>query len=100
MRRPLLAALLACALPWPGAAQAQSDLRLVAGINAYRAAPDACRGAQPAPVPALTPQAALARIRLGPGSLPESVLDQAGYQSDKAEVIHVGGAPDTQAVLD
>ena len=95
--RPLLAALLACALPWHGAARAQSDLRLAAGINAYRAMPDACPGARAAPP--LAAQAALGRIRFGTGSLPEAALDQAGYQTDKAQVIHVNGAPDAEAVL-
>lgn len=97
--KPLLCTiLLACALPWPHTALAQNDARVVAGINAYRAAPDACPGMEPAP--ALAPQAALARVRLGPGSFPESALEQAGYHTDKAEVIHIGGAADAEAVLE
>jgi len=100
--RLLPAFLLACALPWSGAAlaQVQDPARLVAGINAWRAAPDTCAGARLAPLPALAPQAALARVRLGPGSLPEWALEQAGYITDKAQVIHVGGAADAEAVLD
>ena len=96
----LHAALLACALPWAGAAWAQNDARVVAGINAYRAAPASCPGMLPAPAPALAAQAALARVRLGPGTFPEWALEQAGYHTDKAQVIHVGGAPDADAVLD
>lgn len=97
--KPLLCTiLLACALPWPHAALAQNDARVVAGINAYRAAPESCPGMGPAP--ALAPQAALARVRLGTGSFPESALEQAGYHTDKAEVIHIGGAADAEAVLE
>ena len=96
----LHAALLACALPWTGAALAQNDARVVAGINAYRAAPASCPGVRLAPAPALAAQAALARVRLGPGTFPEWALEQAGYHTDKAEVIHVGGAPDADAVLE
>ena len=95
----LTVALLAGALPWP-AASAQDDAGVVAGINAYRAAPDVCPGVRLAPAPALAPQAALARVRVGPGSFPEWALEQAGYHTDKAEVIYVGGAPDAEAVLD
>jgi len=95
----LTVALLAGALPWH-AARAQDDAGVVAGINAYRAAPDACPGVRPVPAPALAPQAALARVRVGPGSFPEWALEQAGYYTDKAEVIYVGGAPDADAVLD
>lgn len=100
IRRLLPAALLACTLPWAGAAPVQNDARLIGAINAYRAAPDSCQGLRPEPAPALTAQAALARVRLGPGTFPEWALEQAGYPTDKAEVIHVGGAPDNEAVLE
>jgi len=96
----LQATLLACALPWTAAARAQDAPRVVAGINAYRAAPEACAGTRPAPAPALKAQAALARVRMGPGSFPEWALEQIGYHADKAQVIHVGGAPDADAVLE
>ncbi|HBF51949.1 MAG TPA: CAP domain-containing protein, partial [Massilia sp.] len=64
MNRPstthlLHTALLSCALPWAGAAWAQNDARVVAGINAYRAAPASCPGVHLAPAPALAAQAAL-----------------------------------------
>jgi hypothetical protein len=105
LKRPVLhrllhAVLLGGALSWLHAAQAQNDARVVAGINAYRAAPEGCPGARPAPAAALIPQAALARVRVGPGSFPEWALEQAGYHTDKAQVIFVGGAPDSEAVLD
>ena len=93
-------ALLACVLAWTGAAQAQDGAGLVAAINAYRAAPDTCQGQRPPPAPALTVQAALARVRLGPGSFPESALEQVGYYANRAEVIHVGGADDPQAAME
>jgi len=93
-------ALLGCVLSWSGGAHAQEDTRLLAAINAWRAAPDSCQGRQPPPAPALKPQAALARMRLGPGNFPESVLEQLGYYADRAEVIHVGGAPDAEAAME
>ncbi|MFC3460831.1 CAP domain-containing protein [Massilia haematophila] len=93
-------ALLACFLSAAGAAHAQDDARLVAAINAWRGAPGDCQGRQALPAPALRPQAALARVRIGPGSFPESVLEQAGYYAARAEVIHVGGAPDAEAALE
>ena len=97
IQRTLTIALLAGALTWLAAARADDNAGLVAAINAYRAAPDACQPA--APAPPLAQQAALARVRVGPGAFPESALEQAGYVSDKAEVIHIGGAADTEAVL-
>ena len=93
-------ALLACVLSWTGAAHAQDRIHLVAAINAWRAAPDACQGRQPPPAPALRPQAALARVRIGPGSIPESALEQVGYYANRAEVIHVGGAQDAEAAME
>lgn len=93
-------ALLAGLLSPAGAAHAQDGARLVAAINAWRAAPGDCQGRQALPVPALRPQAALARVRIGPGSFPESALEQAGYYAGRAEVIHVGGAPDAEAALE
>lgn len=93
-------ALLACCLGWSGAAQAQDGARLVAAINAWRAAPDTCQGQRPPPAPPLTAQAALMRVRLGPGSFPESALEQLGYYASRAEVIHVGGADDAAAAME
>lgn len=93
-------ALLAGLLSPAGAAHAQDGARLVAAINAWRAAPGGCQGRQALPAPALRPQAPLARVRIGPGSFPESALEQAGYYAGWAEVIHVGGAPDAEAALE
>lgn len=84
----------------PGPAHAQGDSRLVALINDYRAAPAACEGRRPAPVPPLRANAALARVRIGPGAFPESVLEKAGYHAAHSEIIHVGGPLDAAAVMD
>ena len=80
-----------------GAAHAQSDPRLVALINDYRARPDGCAAV---PAPALRPQPALARVRIGPGTFPESVLESAGYYAAAVEVISVRGAADAAAVME
>lgn len=93
-------ALLAGLLSPAGAAHAQDGARLIAAINAWRAAPGDCQGRQALAAPALMPQAALARVRIGPGSFPESALEQAGYYAGRAEVIHVGGASDAEAALE
>lgn len=87
----LVAALLAA-----HAAQAQNDPSLVALINDYRARPDACASA---PVPPLRAQATLARVKIGPGAFPESVLEDAGYYAASVEVIGVRGAPDAAAAM-
>lgn len=100
LARPALPACLLLACLLPGAAHAQDGGPLVAAINAFRAAPESCQGQRPPPAPALTPQAALGRVRLGPGSFPESALEQVGYFANRAEVIHVGGAPDAGAAME
>lgn len=92
---PVLAA---AALLAAGGAQAQNESRLVALINAYRAAPADCGGARP--VPALTSQAALGRVRIGPGAFPEYALERAGYHAAQAEIIHTRGAPDAASVME
>jgi uncharacterized protein YkwD len=90
----LLAALLLA-----GAAHAQNDGRLVALINAYRAAPGDCGGARAAPAPALASVAALGRVRIGPGTFPESALERVGYEVAEVEVITTRGAQDAAGVM-
>ena len=84
----------------PGLAQAQPDAGLVALINDYRAAPARCEGRRLAPAPALRANAALARVRIGAGTFPESALSDVGYFAAHSEVIHVGGTVDAHAVMD
>jgi uncharacterized protein YkwD len=100
MFRSLSLCATALALLSPAAAHAQSDTRLVALINDYRAAPASCEGRRPAPAPALRANAALARVRIGAGAFPESVLENAGYYAAHSEVIHVGGPLDAAAVME
>ena len=100
MFRSLSACAIALAVLLPGAAHAQSDSRLVALINDYRAAPASCEGRRPAPAPALRANAALARVRIGTGTLPQSALERTGYYAAHSEIIHVGGAVDAESVMD
>lgn len=100
MSRSFPACAIALASLLPGAAQAQSDARLVAMINDYRAAPASCEGRRPAPAPALRSNAALARVRIGAGAFPASVLENVGYDAAHSEVIHVGGSQDPAAVME
>ncbi|MEN3275070.1 MAG: hypothetical protein V7631_860 [Massilia sp.] len=94
-----LALSVSCAL-LPNAAQAQGDSRLVALINEYRAAPASCEGSRSAPAPALKANAALARVRIGPGAFPESVLESVGYHAASSGIIHVGGPVDAAGVME
>ncbi|MET0983154.1 MAG: CAP domain-containing protein [Telluria sp.] len=100
MFRSLPAGAIALASLLPGAVHAQSDSSLVALINDYRAAPASCEGRRPAPAPALRANAALARVRIGAGTIPASALESAGYYPAHAEVIHVGGPQDAAAVME
>lgn len=86
-------ALAAVAAAAPAPARANE---LGALINAYRAAPGACRGARPAPAPALLEHPALSRVRIGPATFIELALERAGYAADHAETISVTG-PETAA---
>ncbi len=94
---PLLAA---AALLAATNAHAQNDGQLVALINAYRAAPGACKGVRAAPAPGLNSSAALGRVRIGPGAFPESVLERVGYAAAQVEVIYTRGPRDAASVME
>jgi uncharacterized protein YkwD len=82
------------------AAAAQPDgEHLTALINAYRAAPGSCQGAPAEPVPPLTPQPALAAVRLKPGTILSAALERAGYANTKADAISIAGAGTPQAAM-
>lgn len=81
-------------------AHAQNDSRLISLVNAYRAAPGDCGGGRAAPAPALRPDAALGRVRIGAGAFPESALERAGYHAAQVEIISTRGAPDAASVMD
>ena len=95
--RTLLAA---AVLLLAGGAHAQNDSRLIALINAYRAAPGLCGGARAAPVPGLKEDAALGRVRIGVGSFPEYEVERVGYYAAQVEIIHPRGAPDAASVME
>lgn len=80
-------------------ARADSAAQLVSLINEYRSAPGSCAGMPASPAGPLTPQRALAAVRIGPGTLLEHALDRAGYASMHAEAINVFGPPDPEAVM-
>jgi uncharacterized protein YkwD len=81
------------------AVPAQAD-ELATLINAYRAEPGSCAGRPAQPVPALTPEPALARLQVGSGTFLEPALKRLGYRADRAEVISVTGPIDARAALD
>ena len=83
------------------AAHAQSPERLAALINAYRtSAPADCMGRPPQKLAPLASEPALARVRIGRGTILELALDKAGYASDLAEAISLVGARDEQAAME
>lgn len=93
-----LAALAAFATP---PAQAQNSDALVALINAYRAsAPRDCPLRPPQHLAPLAAEPALARVRIGRGTILEAALYSAGYPSEHAEAISLVGARDEQAAMD
>ena len=92
--------LAAAVLLLAGGAQAQNDSRLVALINAERAAPGACNGERAAPAPGLKSSAALGRVRIGAGTFPESALERAGYDAAQVEVIYTRGPQDAAGVME
>jgi len=92
--------LVAAALLSAASAHAQNDSRLVALINAYRAAPDACAGARATPVRSLKSSPALGRVRIGPGAFPEYALERVGYDAAQVEVIYTRGAQDADDVME
>ena len=98
---PLAHSLLAAAaLLRAASAHAQNDSRLVALINAYRAAPDACNGVRAAPAPGLKSSPALGRVRIGPGAFPEYALERVGYDAAQVEVIYTRGPQDADGVME
>jgi len=88
------------ALLLSGSAQAQNDSRLVALINAWRAAPGACGGARPTPAPALAANELLARVRIGVGTFPEYAVERVGYNAAEVEVISARGPQDAAGVME
>lgn len=92
---PALAGLLALPLP----AAAASAPALAALINAYRAAPGMCQGRHASVAPPLTPEAALARARIGTGMFLDQVLERAGFPVERADVISISGPPDAKAAM-
>jgi uncharacterized protein YkwD len=82
-----------------GAACAQEGDALVSLINAYRSAPGPCNGRPASPVPPLAPNALLARVRIGTGTIVELALEQTGYRAERAATLSVSGATDAPAAL-
>jgi uncharacterized protein YkwD len=68
-------------------------------VNAYRANPGACNGQPAAPAAALSPQPALAGLRIGAGTFIESALEHAGYAVEQAQAVYVTGPEDARAAM-
>jgi uncharacterized protein YkwD len=98
-RARLLAAFSCVAVLCAPPASARDGDELAGLINAYRAAPGACAGRAAMPLSPLTPEAPLAKLRIGFGTFLESALKKAGYDADHAESISVSGPQDAQAAL-
>lgn len=68
-------------------------------LNAYRSNPGICDGDSAAPASPLTPEPALARLRIGPGTFIESALERSGYNAAQAQAVYVTGPEDAQAAM-
>jgi len=85
------------ALPAPAA----DDAGLLAAlVNGYRAAPTACQGRTPAPVPPLAPTPALSQVELRPYSILLAALGEQGYEAEVADAIQVSGPTDARAAFE
>nr|WP_315252172.1 CAP domain-containing protein [uncultured Duganella sp.] len=90
------------AAPWLGslaAAHAADADQLAAMINNMRAAPGLCAGAPARAVPPLTPQAALAAVRIKPGTILSAALERAGYANSKSDAISLSGVTTPQDAM-
>lgn len=82
------------------AAPAVADDELAALVNAYRAAPHTCAGRNTGPATPLKPVAALARVQLGPGEMPQHAVERTGYTAEEAEIVSVTGPQDARGALE
>ena len=101
--RPLsIARLVLACIPMlaAAAAHAQNGESLVEFINEYRSNPGSCEGRPVGPVAPLTPQPALARVRIGSGAMLANELERAGYPVAHAKAISVTGPRDADAAMD
>jgi uncharacterized protein YkwD len=101
LARPLSLAILALATTTTAAQPgvAQDAHQLLTLVNKLRAAPPACQGRRVSPAPPLSPQPALASVRIGPGAFLEELLATAGYPVSRVQVIDINGAPDATSAM-
>jgi uncharacterized protein YkwD len=91
----LLLAVFATAVPGRARADELADL-----VNTYRAAPASCAGRPAAPMPRLTLETALSRVRIHGVTFLESALERLGYEAEHAEALSVIGPPDAPAAME
>ena len=80
--------------------QAEPAPALVKLVNDFRHAPAQCRGLASPPVARLAHVEALSRVVIGPGTVLVAALDQAGYDAQQADSIHVTGPGDAHAAFE
>jgi uncharacterized protein YkwD len=97
----MLRGLLVC-LPLFAASSAHAQGRdaLADLINEYRADPGSCGGWRVDPVPPLTPDPALARVRVAPGGYLDQSIERAGYPLSQARAIEIAGVRDAGAAME
>lgn len=82
-----------------GALHAEPAPALVKLVNDFRAAPAQCDGGVLQPVPRLAHEAALSRVVIRRDTILVAALDQAGYEAEQADAIHVSGPADAAAAF-
>ncbi|SFO43273.1 CAP domain-containing protein [Nitrosospira briensis] len=88
----------ACAL-LPLTVQAESSRELLNLINAYRADPPRCEGAQEEPLPPLAPSMSLSRFQVGAARQLKEAMRAVGFLAARAEAITLSGPSDAAEAM-
>jgi uncharacterized protein YkwD len=83
----------------PFTVHAASDDNLLELINAYRADPPQCEGAQREPLPPLAPDETLAELEIDGGKRLPEAMRAAGYQAARAEALTLSGPSSSQEAM-
>lgn len=83
----------------PFTVHAAPDGNLLELINAYRADPPRCEGAQKEPLPPLAPDETLAQLKIDGGARLPEAMRAAGYQAARAEALTLSGPSNAEEAM-